>query len=235
MSSATLRPTPLVDSDHPGVIEFAARHSRGEDDIARAITLYYAVRDGYRYDPYQVDLTPEGMKASAVLARGHGWCVTKASLLAAACRACGIPARLGFADVRNHLSTERMRRTMGTDVFYWHGFTEILLEGNWVKATPAFNLELCERFGLLPLEFDGRRDSIYHPFDRQGKRHMEYLAFRGSFDDVPLTEIVADLARLYPGWATRLAAMQAGDFLSDAAAEGDALRNLRLVPERGGG
>ena len=99
------------------------------------------------------------MRASAVLATGYGWCVTKAALLAAAARAAGIPARLGFADVRNHLSTERMRATMATDVFVWHGYTELWLQGAWRKATPAFNVELCERFGLLPLEFDGRNDS----------------------------------------------------------------------------
>ena len=104
----------------------------------------------------------------------------KATLLAAACRAIGIPARVGFADVRNHLSTARMREVMQTDVFYWHGYAVLLLDGAWRKATPAFNRELCERFDLLPLEFDGRADSLYHPFDRQGHRHMEYLADRGS-------------------------------------------------------
>jgi transglutaminase-like putative cysteine protease len=109
------------------------------------------------------------MRASSVLAAGHGWCVTKAALLAAACRAAGIPARPGFADVRNHLSTERMRQTMTTDVFAWHGYTDIWLDGAWRKATPAFNVELCERFGLLPLEFDGQADSIYHPFDPRGQ------------------------------------------------------------------
>ena len=87
----------------------------------------------------------------------------------------GIPARVGFADVRNHLSTARMREVMQTDVFYWHGYTDICIDGAWRKATPAFNVGLCERFDLLPLEFDGRADSLYHPFDRHGHRHMEYV------------------------------------------------------------
>jgi transglutaminase-like putative cysteine protease len=183
------------------------------------VALYYAVRDGFRYDPYRIDLSPAGMKASAVLANGYGWCVPKAALLAAACRAAAIPARVGFADVRNHLATERMRRLMQTDVFYWHGYAEILLENRWVKATPAFNLELCERFGLLPLEFDGRTDSLYHPFDRQGHRHMEYVAQRGSFDDVPLDRMVADFARLYPRWRSGQPDLTRQDFLSDVARE----------------
>lgn len=198
MNDPTLRPTALIDSDHPAVLAFAARHAQGADDRERAVALYHAVRDGFRYDPYRVDLSAAGMRASAVIERGHGWCVTKAALLAAACRASGIGARLGYADVRNHLSTERMRQAMQTDIFHWHGYTEVRLDGRWIKATPAFNLELTERFGLLPLEWDGRADSIYHPCDRAGARHMEYLLDRGSFDDMPLARIVADFARLYP-------------------------------------
>ena len=219
MIDPTLRPTELIDSDHPAVLAFAAQHGRGSGDRERTVALYYAVRDGFRYDPYRIDLSPQGMKASAVLAAGYGWCVPKATLLAAACRALGIPARVGFADVRNHLATERMREVMQTDVFYWHGYTDILIEGGWCKATPAFNVELCERFELLPLEFDGRADSLYHPFDRHGRRHMEYVAQRGSFDDVPLAQMTEDFARLYPRWLPQREDMLARDFLADAAHE----------------
>ena len=159
------------------------------------MALYYAVRDGLRYDPYRIDVTVHGMKASTALANGYGWCVPKAALLAAACRAAGIPARVGYADVRNHLSTERMRQNMGSDLFVWHGYTDIWLHGQWIKATPAFNIELCDRFGLLPLDFDGRADSIYHPFDKAGNRHMEYVTMHGAFDDVPLQRIVDAFAQ----------------------------------------
>ena len=210
-----LASTPLVDSDHPAVRAFAQDHAGEGDARERAMALYYAVRDGFRYDPYRVDLAPQGMRASSVLALGHGWCVTKAALLAAAARASGIPARLGFADVRNHLSTQRMRETMDTDVFIWHGYTELWLDGRWRKATPAFNIELCDRFGLLPLEFDGIADSIYHPFDRSGQRHMEYLRERGSFAEMPLARIVADFRTVYPRWLQ----LSGGDFLADVARE----------------
>ena len=171
-TSADLAATPFIDADHPDVQAFARAHATGATPRAQAVALALAVRDGFRYDPYRLDLSPEGMRASTCLSQGHGWCVTKAVLLAAACRAVGIPARLGFADVRNHLSTERMRQTMKTDVFAWHGYTDIWLDGAWRKATPAFNLSLCEKFGLLPLDFDGVNDSIYHPFDQHGNRHM---------------------------------------------------------------
>lgn len=219
MPSATLAPARFIDADHPAVRAFAAEHGHGSTDTARAIALFYAVRDGFRYDPYRLDLSPQGMKASSVLAQGHGWCVPKATLLAAACRALGIPARLGFADVRNHLSTQRMRELMQTDVFHWHGYTEIWLDDAWRKATPAFNIELCERFGLLPLDFNGRDHSLYHPFDRQGRRHMEYVRERGSFDDVPLGRILADFRKLYPAWETGRERVRHADFEADVRRE----------------
>lgn len=212
-----LQPTAIIDSDHPAVREYAIQHSReGDSDRDNAVALYYGIRDGFRYDAYSIDLTPEGLRASHVLEIERGWCVTKANLLAACCRAIGIPARLGYADVRNHLSTERMRKHMDTDLFIWHGYTAILLDGNWVKATPAFNIELCEKFRLLPLEFDGREDSIYHPFDLDGRQHMEYVTFRGEFTDVPLDAIVQDMARTYP---KLMETMDKGDFDREVAAE----------------
>lgn len=193
-----LEPTPYIDSDHPLVVDFARQHTQdAQSDVERAVKLYYAVRDGIRYDPYSLVLTVQGMRASTALESKRGWCVPKAILLAACCRARGIPARLGFADVRNHLSTERLRRFLGTDVFYWHGYTAIELGGHWVKATPAFNIELCEKFRIKPLDFDGTEDSIYHPFDLEGRKHMEYLRFHGEYDDMPLDEMTACFVEHY--------------------------------------
>jgi transglutaminase-like putative cysteine protease len=210
-----LAPTPCIDSAHPAVTAFARAHAQGATERDRAVALYNAVRDGLRYDPYRIDLSEHGMKASTALAQGLGWCVPKAVVLAAVARAAGIPARLGFADVRNHLSTQKLRETMQTDVFVWHGYTELWLDGAWRKATPAFNLSLCEKFGLLPLEFDGVHDSLYHPFDRAGQQHMEYVNQRGSFDDLPLTQITATFEQIYPG----LLGNPGGDFAADAARE----------------
>lgn len=195
---AYLAATPAIDCDHPRVKSFVERHSSPSMSAREtAVSLYYAVRDLFRYNPYKIDLTLDGMKASTTLENGYGWCVPKAVLLAACCRFAGIPARLGFGDVRNHLSTQRMREWMQTDVFFWHGFTDIFLEGSWLKATPAFNRELCEKFALTPLEFDGKSDSIFHPFDLAGNRHMEYLLDRGRYQDLPLAEIVATFTLHY--------------------------------------
>lgn len=215
MSDVHLRATRCLDADHPRLRAFAEEAVGDERDaVTRAIRLYYAVRDGLRYDPYGLELSVEGLQASAVLARGRGWCVAKAGVLAAAARAVGIPSRLGFADVRNHLATPRLLALMGTDVFYYHGYAELLLAGRWVKATPAFNIELCAKFGVRPLEFDGRTDSIFHPFDAEGRRHMEYLRDRGPRDDMPVDELREALARLYAGIADWPAG---GDFHAEAA------------------
>lgn len=193
-----LTPTFTIDSEHAAIKAFVHKHiTTDQSDIEKAVALYYAVRDEFRYDPYSFSLEAESFKASATLSAGLGWCVPKAVLLAACCRAAGIPARLGFADVKNHLSTERLRDKMKTDVFYWHGYTSIYLEGQWLKATPAFNIELCDKFGLKPLEFNGREDSIYHEFDRVGNKHMEYLRERGEYQDLPLEEMLQDFSSLY--------------------------------------
>ncbi len=215
--------TPAIESTHPAIVEFFRRQVNGAvSDVERAVRLYYAVRDGIRYDPYQIDLTLGGMKASATLEARRGWCVSKAILLAAGCRSFGIPAVLGFADVRNHLSTARLRERMGCDVFFWHGYTEMWLEGKWVKATPAFNIELCERFRLLPLEFDGRSDSIYHPFDAEGNRHMEYVRDRGTYLDLPLDEIVRTFRNEY-GFSRGSSGLESASFDEDVERESDAV------------
>mgnify|MGYP003575445242 FL=1 len=176
-----LRPGRFVDSDHPAVQAFAAAHALPKaTQLQQAVALYYAVRDGILYDPYRVAPVPACYKASRCLEVGYGFCVTKAALLAAVARVAGIPARLGYADVRNHMTSMRLIEMMGTDLFAFHGYTELWLEGRWVKATPAFNLTLCQKAGVLPLEFDGRADSIFHPFDAGGRRHMEDVHEAGS-------------------------------------------------------
>ncbi len=202
-----LAPGPFVDSDEHSIVALAQElTARDDNEISRALSLYYWVRDEIRYNPYKVSGDPADYRASSTLAAGEGWCVPKAILLAALCRAVGLPARLGFADVRNHLSTARMRELMETDLFYFHGYTSIFLDGRWVKATPAFNLSLCERFGLLPLEFDGRHDSLYHPFDASGRRHMEYVNDRGEHLELPYDEMMGVFREHYPRMMAALAA-----------------------------
>ena len=193
-----LRATEIIDCDHPVIRAFAEEKiGDASDAVDKAVRLYYAVRDGIRYDPYYPFFLPEYYKASRVLKIGHAFCIPKVSLLCAAGRACGIPSRAGFANVRNHLATRQLLEFLGSDIFSFHGFTEFYLEGKWVKATPAFNRELCERHGVAPLEFNGREDSIFQPFNEEKHRFMEYLEFLGSYADIPVDEIVAAFKKTY--------------------------------------
>ena len=187
-----------INSSHPAIQAFSRENASGSSERERAVSLYYAVRDKIRYNPFLDFADPDVFRASAVLEAGQGFCVGKASLLAACARAAGIEARVGFADVKNHLTTPRLAETMGSDLFVYHGYTEMRIDGNWVKATPAFNLALCTRFRVKPLEFDGREDSIFHPFDEDDRRHMEYLRERGVYADVPVDEIQQAFREAYP-------------------------------------
>ena len=194
-----LCPTRSIDSDAPSIIDFARATTEGEDGpVPCATALFYAVRDGIRYNPYKIDLSPERFTASTVLAKREGWCVEKALVLAAACRVLRIPARLRFATVRNHLASERLIELMKTDLFVFHGYNELYLDGKWVKATPTFDRELCTRFQVRPLEFDGVHDSIFHEYDQKGGRHMEYVHDYGSYADLPLEKLIAEFRVYYP-------------------------------------
>ena len=149
------------------------------------------MRDEIRYDPY-VDYTDkETYRASSVLAKGHAYCVGKASLYVALCRAIGIPARLGLADVKNHLATPRLIEAVGTDVFAYHGYVELMPAGEWIKATPTFNLSLCQKLGVPPLEFSGEGDALLQPFDAAGRAFMTYVVQHGTFFDVPAKFLIA--------------------------------------------
>lgn len=197
--STYLQPTDFIDSDHPAVLAFAREHTQGAtSDRERAVRLFYAVRDGIRYDAFGLSFVPEHYRASHVLAEGVAYCIPKAILLAAAARAVGIPSSLGFGDVVNHLAPQRLLALMESNVFVWHGNTNLFIEGAWRKATPAFNIEMCERFGVKPLEFDGVHDSLLHPFDANNNRHMEYVGDHGDFADFPAARVFAEMRAKYP-------------------------------------
>jgi len=199
VDSKYLLPSPIIDSDHAAIIEYAMGNVRdvGEDPLARAVKLYYAVRDDIRYDPYAICHLPERYRASNVLKDGRGFCVQKASLLCALGRACRIPSRVGFATVRNHLATKQLIEYVGSDVFVFHGFTEFYLEGKWVKATPAFNSEICRKHNVEPLDFNGREDSILHAYDLSQKQFMEYIEFHGTYVDIPIDTMIRAWEKFY--------------------------------------
>jgi transglutaminase-like putative cysteine protease len=194
-----LAPAEYIDSDSAPVRRKAEELAGGlRDPVEKTRALYDAVRDGIRYDPY-VDYTDrEIYRASSVLKAGSGYCVGKASLYIALCRAAGVPARLGLADVKNHLATPRLLEAVGTDLFAYHGYAEVKPGAEWVKATPTFNVTLCAKMGVAPLGFSGTDDAMLQAFDTKGRAFMSYVVNHGTFFDVPAKFLLAEMARLYP-------------------------------------
>lgn len=193
-----LQPTDVIDSDHPAVLAFAQEAAgTAQESVQQAVRLYYAVRDGIWYDPYHPFYLAEHYRASYILEIGRGYCVCKAVLLCALGRAVGIPSRLGFANVRNHLATRQLIDYIGSNLFVFHGFTEFFLGGRWVKATPAFNRELCIKHRVPPLEFNGREDSIFQGYNLDSQKFMEYVEYLGTYADLPLETIRAGWEKAY--------------------------------------
>lgn len=222
MHKVFLTPTEFIDSDSPEIQAFAKKAADGASTPQdKAVKLYYAVRDGIYYDPYRIDPSRNAFRASTILHQGYGYCVAKAVVLAAALRAQGIPCKLHFADVRNHLTTQRLKALMQTDTFYWHGYNDVLLDSRWVKVTPTFNLSLCEKFKVKPLDWDGTADAVFHPFDLEGRRHMEYVTDHGSFADLPYDAIINTFLTCYGDAAKNQLnqTSRAGDFEREAQQE----------------
>jgi transglutaminase-like putative cysteine protease len=156
------------------------------------------VRDGWRYDPYTISLRQISYKASHIANRSSGNCVEKSILLVACLRGLGIPARLHLGKVKNHIAAERLIQKFGSDELTPHGMVNLQIRGRWLKCSPAFNADLCARFKVAPLEFDGESDSFLQQYNEDGNEFMEYLEDYGYFDDVPLAFMKANVRSHYP-------------------------------------
>ncbi len=194
-----LQSTEFLDFDNQSVRDYAEKNTLGATtDTEKAVKLYLAVRDDFQYNPYILDLRREGLKASDLLTRNRGYCVEKAVLLSACARAVGVPSRLSFYIVKNHIATGKLEEILRTNHLVFHGASELFLNGKWVKATPAFNKNLCNYLGVEPLEFDGKTDSIFQEYDHKGKLFMAYLHDYGAFADLPYQLYLDELQKHYP-------------------------------------
>ncbi len=194
-----LSPTPLIDFDHPAIQEIIAEFNKEElTDKEKAIGIYTKVRDGWKYDPYNIGLTPERFKASHIAQKDTGHCVEKSVLLVAALRALGLPARLHLGKVKNHIAVERLMEKFGSNELTPHGMVNVFIEGKWLKMSPAFNKTLCVKFNVEPLEFDGENDSFLQQYNAEGSKFMEYVDDYGHFDDVPLEFMKQNVIKHYP-------------------------------------
>ncbi len=182
-----LRPTETIESDHPRIITLAGKITAGaEDDHEKARRLFLWVRDRVKYaldNPFSL---MEHYRATAILDRGQGYCVQKAMVLCTLARASGIPSRLIFADIINHMVPKEYLEMAGTNLFVYHCYTDMHLGGEWTQMTPAFDKNLCEKMGYPLVEFDGHKTAIFPVSDDRGRKFVEYVRNHGAFWDIPL-------------------------------------------------
>jgi len=191
--------TELIDSDHPAIQKIIAEFDTDElSNKEKAIGIYTKVRDGWKYDPYNIGLTPERFRASHIAQKDTGHCVEKSVLLVACLRALGLPARLHLGKVKNHIAVERLMEKFGSNELTPHGMVNVQIDGKWLKMSPAFNKSLCKKFSVEPLEFDGENDSFLQQYNSEGSKFMEYIEDYGYFDDVPLEFMKNNVIEHYP-------------------------------------
>ena len=194
-----LRPTWFIDADHPSIRQKSIKLLRGiESPKEQAVALFHFVRDGFPYKIIYEIPGREYFRASDTLRRGEGFCMPKSILLAALARSAGIPSRLHFADIRNHILPRTTTDRLKTDIMAYHTYVGLFLDGKWVKATPSFDIGFCHKFGLLPVDFDGEHDALLHHLDTKGRVHIEYVADYGTRGDFPVDEVIEAFKRTYP-------------------------------------
>jgi len=194
-----LKPRPFIHFQDNELVDQAAEVVQGLTTAAdRAKALFYWVRDQIKYNPYSPAWLPEHYRPINILRRREGYCVQKAVLLTAMARSQGLPARLVFADIVNHRFSKKLAEIMGTNLFVYHGYVEMFIENDWVRATPAFDRQLCDQLDILPVEFDGRGHAVFHRLDRLGRLHIEYVKHHGVYTDLPFDELMAAWAEAYP-------------------------------------
>ena len=193
-----LAATAFIDADHRSIRDRAeALGALAGPPERRAVSLFDFVRDQVAYNAMGPILEPKTYAASAVLARGEGYCVQKAVLLAALARCAGIPAKLCFADIVSHRVPEDLRAIMGTNLFTYHGYVKLRLSGRWIKATPAFDRAMCDRQGYRLVAFDAKHDAVFHAADLAGRPHIDYVRSIGCYAELPLRDILDAFARVY--------------------------------------
>ena len=194
---AFLQETSFLNYSHANFSTFLVGFTSAESPKLTAIALYEKVRDAFLYDPYHLHLTENALQGSQILTKKRAWCVEKAIVLCASARRLGIPARLGYAVVVNHIGVERLLQYLRRPEIVFHGYVELYLENRWVKCTPSFDRNICRMTGVPPLVWDGERDSLFQAYAGESQ-FMEYVHDYGSFEDVPLTLMKLEMQKYYP-------------------------------------
>ncbi len=67
----------------------------------------------------------------------------------------------------------------------------------YLQPTTAFDLGMCRENGFIPVEFDGKHHGMLHSHTQKGKLHIDYLEQHGSYDFVPIYDIIKSVKKLY--------------------------------------
>ncbi|MFW9992379.1 MAG: transglutaminase family protein [Candidatus Odinarchaeota archaeon] len=179
-----LQNTETINYDSPEVRKKAIELTNDlETAEEKAKALFYFTRDKLKYKIFRELPDFNDFKATAALEKRESFCIPKAILLVSLARAVGIPARLYFADIRNLLLPQSLLEAIGTDVMLYHGYAGLHVNGKWVKVNPAFDIDLCKRHDLIPVDFEGSADALFNRYDKKGRVHIEYLKEHGHFAD----------------------------------------------------
>ncbi|MDD7910804.1 MULTISPECIES: transglutaminase-like domain-containing protein [Stappiaceae] len=191
------QPGEVLDYLDPGVQNYV-KHALGRKDHSDrsvAVTLYYKIRDGIFYEVFGTDISKDGLKASGIINAGRGFCLHKAILYAACCRAASVPCRVVASKVQNHITTPSLEKLVGGKVFL-HWYNEVKVDGQWLKTAPVFNSLLCKLYKIEPLEFDGFSDAVHQPHTKG--RSMEYLGEPTRFSNPKHSELVCLVQSQHP-------------------------------------
>ncbi|MHA2127699.1 MAG: transglutaminase-like domain-containing protein [Promethearchaeota archaeon] len=193
-----LQPSEFFDFESEVVSQNALEITKNlKTEKEKAIALFYWVRDNIKYNMRTyIPQIKDNFKASVTL---QGFCVSKSILLSSLARAVGIPARIHLVDLINHKISQKIIDQMGHNVMYYHGYSELHLNGKWVKLTPSFDTPTAIKGKFLPMcEFDGECDAVFPKYDDEGNKFGEYLKDRGVHADLPLDDIAKVFTEKYP-------------------------------------
>ena len=192
-----LKETKFLDFNNPEMNAFIKEFTPLKSDKEKAIAVYEKVRDHFLYDPFHLDLRPNVLKASVILSKNRAWCVEKAIVMAAALRSLNIPSKLGYGIVVNHIGVDKLLKYLKRPEIVFHGYVSVYLDGQWVKATPAFDPLVCRLSKVEILSWDGEKDAMFQEF-QNGEKFMEYKHFYGEFEDVPVDLMNREMEKYYP-------------------------------------
>ena len=200
-NNSTLSPSFFIDSQSDSILKITNTLKDGyTDPVNLVINIFNYVRDKINYSiDMSLYTSPDDFIASITLERKKGFCIPKAILLVTLLRTVGLPSRLHFADIINHRSPDYLQELMGTNIFYFHGYTEVFLDNHWWKLTPSFDKKLCQKHDYPLCVFTGSNDATLSPRDLNENLFIEYINDRGIYTDFPFSEMIRVFQKYYQG------------------------------------